>query len=352
MTNNTEKNDQTNTNKLNQANTKAPERKALGRGLAALFNDAQAQGNPHQGTRPSNSVQTGGILARASERGGPARTLPLDQIERNPEQPRKHFDDTKLADLAESIREQGLVQPIVVKKQSDNKYIIVAGERRYRASKLAGLKEIPVFVRDASHTETQNDLASLVENIQREELNPIELAEAYERLLAKKTLTQESLAKKLGVSRVAIANTLRLLKLPEVIRQLVVEGKIKEGHARALLSLPNQDLMEKLAVEIVEAGLSVRDVEARAKDILNPPTQTLTTQVGSLAGSTSLSAGSKSADEVPTKSADILALEEELRRTFGTKVNVKGNGIRGVVEIYYSGSDSMNRIVHLLRASK
>ncbi len=326
---------------------KPNERKALGRGLAALFNDVQSPAP----TSVAASVATGGLISRTSERAGPARTLPLAEIEPNPEQPRKHFNDERLAELAESIREQGLVQPIVVRKVADHKYLIVAGERRWRASKLAGLKEIPVFVRDGSHTETDNDLASLVENIQREELNPIELAEAYQRLLDKKTLTQENLSKKLGVSRVAIANTLRLLKLPESVRHLVIEGKIKEGHARALLSLPNESLMGEMAQQIVEGGLSVRDVEARAKDILTPPTQEIRAQLGSLAPSQGANPANMSPVE-EKKSADLLALEEELRQIFGTKVNIKGNGVRGLVEIYYSGSDSLNRLIHLLRASK
>lgn len=338
-----------NENKLNLANTKNTERKALGRGLAALFNDAQAQANPHPIGQSVNSAQTGGILARASERNAPTRSLNLDLIERNPDQPRKHFNDERLAELAESIREQGLVQPIVVRKESDTKYIIVAGERRYRASKLAGLKEIPVFVRDASHTETQNDLASLVENIQREELNPIELAEAYERLLSKKMLTQESLAKKLGVSRVAIANTLRLLRLPETIRHLLIEGKLKEGHARALLSLPSEELMEKMASEIVDGGLSVRDVEAKTKDLLNPPKQTIVSRIEVLEEN---STTKQLEEEEKQNSPELQSLEEELRRVFGTKVRIKGNASRGVVELYYAGSDSMNRIIHLLRASK
>jgi len=230
--------------------------------------------------------------------------------------------------------------------------LIVAGERRYRASKLAGLTEIPVFVRDDSHTETENDLASLVENIQREELNPIELAEAYERLLEKKTLTQESLSKKLGVSRVAIANTLRLLKLPELIRPLVVEGKIKEGHARALLSLPNEDLMLRLAQETIEEALSVRAVESKIRDILNPPTQTIKAQLGDLSEESMLMAATeKEAKESGRKDPEILALEEELRKLFGTKVQIKGNGTRGMIELFYAGSDSLNRLLHLLRSA-
>lgn len=342
-------NDPTKTNETPKTATTpaAGERKALGRGLAALFSDVQAPSSPYVGA----SSATGGLVSKSSERAGPARSLPLVEIEPNPEQPRKHFASEKLQELADSIREQGLVQPIVVRKVSEGKYTIIAGERRWRASKLAGLKEIPVYVRDVSHTETENDLASLVENIQREELNPLELAEAYQRLLDKKTLTQENLAKKLGVSRVAIANTLRLLKLPETVRPFVIEGKIKEGHARALLSLPTEEMMTKLANDIVEAGLSVRDVEARTKDLLNPPAQNIKVQLGALPGSQGFSPANAPALE-EKKSADILALEEEFRQVFGTKVNIKGNGTRGIVEIYYSGSDSLNRLIHLLRASK
>ncbi len=324
-------------------NSKKPiERKALGRGLAALFNETQAAGNPF----PSGDNQP---LSRHKRQETGAAKVNLQKIKANPDQPRKNFDESKLKELAESIREQGLIQPVVVSKQNDDTYIIIAGERRWRASQMAGLQEIPVYIRDNVHSETENDLASLVENIQREELNPLELAEAYDRLLQKKTLTQESLAKKLGVSRVAIANTLRLLKLPNDIRAYVIDGRIKEGHARTLLSLPNEKSMLEIAEEIVRDALSVRAVESRVRDLLNPPTQNIKVQLGDLSEEAKLMAATEK--EISGKDPEIMALEEELRKIFGTKVQIKGNAGRGMIELFYAGSDSLNRLLHLLRSA-
>jgi ParB family chromosome partitioning protein len=323
-------------------NTGPGERKALGRGLAALFQDVETTAKSQQikgAASNTAAIDAAPVL-------GPGRMLYLSEIERNAEQPRKHFDEAKLQELADSLREQGLVQPIVVKQLATNRYQIVAGERRWRAAGLAGLKQIPAFVRDDSKTETENDLASLVENIQREQLNPIELAEAYERTLKKSELTQEALAKKLGLSRTAIANTLRLLKLPEQIRQMVVEGKLSEGHSRALLSLGSETAMLQMAQRIVEGALSVRDTEG----VVRSSAETRESAGGGASASLAGKAGSAGVET--QKSADLKAVENELREIFGTKVIIKGSDTRGMIELFYTGSDSLDRLVHLLRAAR
>lgn len=315
------------------------ERKALGRGLGALFQDVAT-------TAKTQNVGGAPVTPEAAPVLGPGRMLYLSEIERNSEQPRKHFDETKLQELADSLKEQGVVQPIVVRQVGANRFQIVAGERRWRAAGLAGLKQIPAFIRDESKTETENDLASLVENIQREQLNPIELAEAYERTLKKSELTQEALAKKLGLSRTAIANTLRLLKLPSQVRQMVVEGKLSEGHSRALLSLGSEAQMIQMAQRIVEGALSVRDTEGVVRSSTDAQATPASGVVGTANGKTN-AAGSE-----PQKSADLKALENEFRELFGTKVIIKGNDTRGMIELFYAGSDSLDRLVHLLRGAR
>jgi ParB family chromosome partitioning protein len=321
--------------------TPAQPKRALGRGLSALFQDIEHQ---HGGATPNAAalIPTPAVTAPVAE--GPGRIIPVEWISANPDQPRKHFDEARLQELADSISEQGLVQPIVVKKIGEKQFQIVAGERRWRASQLAGLKELPVFIRDEKAGRVENDLASLVENIQREELNPIELAQAYQRLLASSTMTQDTLAKKLGVSRVSIANTLRLLKLPESIQNLLVAKKLSEGHARALLGLEKAPEMENLAARVIEEAMSVRQLESSIKTLTAIPEQRLNLSLPPLPSS--------EADELPKKSPEILAVEESLRQIFGTKVLVKGNEARGMIELYYSGSDSLNRLLHLLKSAK
>ncbi len=309
-------------------------RRALGRGLSALFQDVDQQ----------VPAPEAAAVVPAPTVSGLGQILELAKISPNPDQPRKHFDEVRLKELADSIAEQGLVQPIVVKKVGPDKYQIIAGERRWRASQLAGLKEIPVFLRDEKHNRLENDLASLVENIQREELNPIELALAYQRLLAGATMTQDQLSKKLGVSRVAIANTLRLLKLPPTVQELVIGKKLSEGHARALLALSSGSEIEALAMQTIEEALSVRQLEQTIKLKTNPlplptpPIQSLPPLPTTIE------------DEGPKKAPEILRVEEDLRQIFGTKVTVKGNESRGMIELYYSGTDSMNRLLHLLKS--
>ena len=208
---------------------------ALGKGLNALFTETAAE----SGSEPEAS-------------------LPIASIVRNPDQPRKSFDETQLSELSDSIKQNGVLQPILVRKKGDM-YEIVAGERRYQASKLAGLKEIPAIVRDIDDAEVFQ--LALIENLQRSDLTPIEEARGYRQLLDTKGLTQEGLAKILSKSRSAIANTLRLMDLPQEIQDMMEEGQITAGHARAILAVPTEEGRIKLAQKVVTENLTVRQTE-------------------------------------------------------------------------------------------
>ena len=302
----------------------APKPKALGRGLAALINPSL----PKSAQTPSTSP-----VAHGAEIPSYAKLemIELALIEPNPDQPRKIFDEERLKELSESLKEQGLVQPIVVRRKG-TKFEIIAGERRWRAAKLAQIQKIPAIIRDDKNTQIQNDLASLVENLQREQLSPLELATAYERTMNSHAMTQEQLASKVGVSRVSVANTLRLLKLPKEVKEMLASGKITEGHARSLLSLEDQKQMGEIAQRIVLKTLSVRDVEQ---------------EVRTAKASKAAQESQQASEQDRQKNA---ALEEELRRIFGTKVLVKNHSGRGTIEIYFTGPDSLHRIIHQIRA--
>lgn len=212
-----------------------PKKAALGKGLNALFTETAAE----SGSEPEAS-------------------LPIASIVTNPDQPRKSFDETQLSELSDSIKQNGVLQPILVRKKG-NKYEIVAGERRYQASKLAGLKEIPAIIRDIDDAEVFQ--LALIENLQRSDLTPIEEARGYRQLLDTKGLTQEGLAKVLSKSRSAIANTLRLMDLPQEVQDMMEEGQITAGHARAILAVPSEEGRIKLAQKVVAENLTVRQTE-------------------------------------------------------------------------------------------
>ena len=208
-------------------------------------------------------------LPETSSDDAAASTLPLREIEPDPAQPRKQFDDDALNQLADSITENGLLQPIAVRpKTLGTGYIIIAGERRWRAARLAGLDEVPVIIKDVS--DEQAAALALIENLQREDLNPIEVAEGCHQLIEKYGLTQETAAKKLGKSRSSVTNSLRLLALPQEVRHKVSEGILSAGHAKVLLGLPTQELMQQAAEEIEANGLNVRQTEALCKKLAKP----------------------------------------------------------------------------------
>ena len=251
------------------------------------------------------------------------RTIPLDRIAPNPMQPRQRFDEVRLAELAESVRQNGLVQPLVVRKNGGG-YTLVAGERRYRAARMAGLESAPAVIMDDIDDARMLELA-LVENIQREDLNPLELAEAYRRLIEQCGLTQIQLAQRVGRSRAAVANHLRLLTLPDSIKRLIAEGRITEGHARALLALDNESHMLEMAERIVSNSLTVREVE----------------QAGPQKRKRRL--------QVKRVSPALTEMEADLKRRLVTAVRIIPGLKKGRIEIEYYGDEDLSRLWQLFR---
>lgn len=249
----------------------------------------------------------------------------ITDIEPNANQPRKSFDDEKLAALAESIKQHGVVQPLIVQQDGDS-YRIVAGERRWRAARRAGLETVPVIVRDLSDRQVME--VALIENLQREDLNPIEEAEAYEKLISEYGMTQEEVASVVGKSRPAITNSIRLLSLDDEIKSRLISGEISSGHARALLSLDDKDLRRKAMQEIIEKGLSVRETERLIKVLSTPKKQ--------------------KARKVPD--AEYQALEERFREVFGTKVMIMNSKKSGKILIEYYSLEELDRIINLVES--
>ncbi len=288
-------------------------RKALGKGINALIPDFE-MGVPE------------------SRENGPAKNteLLIDEISPNRFQPRKYFDDNKLEELVASIRENGVLQPILVQK-SDTGYELVVGERRWRASKKAGLKKIPALIREV--TDAQALELAIIENIHRQDLNPIEEADAYARLADEFALTQEMIAKRVGKSRTAVANTLRLLKLSRNIKEDLISGKISMGHARALLGLDNAGQMEALRKEIFKQDLTVRQIESRVSRLKQ-------------------SVSKKPVSLVSKKNIFIKDLEKEFERRLGTKVDIKPAKKGGKLVVTYYSDDDLDRIKDLIGQSK
>lgn len=288
-------------------------RKALGKGINALIPDFE-MGVPK------------------SHENGPAKNteLLIDEISPNRFQPRKYFDDDKLEELVTSIRDNGVLQPIVVQKVEAG-YELVVGERRWRASKKAGLKKIPAVIREV--TEAQALELAIIENIHRQDLNPIEEADAYARLADEFALTQEMIAKRVGKSRTAVANTLRLLKLSRNIKEDLISGKISMGHARALLGLDNAGQMEALRKEIFKQDLTVRQIESRVSRLKQ-------------------SVSKKPVSLVSKKNIFIKDLEKEFERRLGTKVDIKPAKKGGKLVVTYYSDDDLDRIKDLIGQSK
>ena len=257
-------------------------------------------------------------------------SVEIDRISPNPNQPRKTFNEDALNELTESVREKGVIQPIIVEPQGDGRYVIVAGERRFRAAKRAGLSSIPVIER--TFTENEKLEIALIENIQRDDLNPIEEAEAYLALMNASGLTQDELSHRLGVNRSTIANTVRLMRLPDPMRLSVANGEISAGHARALLALDDNGAREALYQKIVEDGLSVREAEAAVTAVQGAKPRASKPKLPGSAATTQ------------RKSVEIAALEEELVEALGTKVVINGTESRGKIEISFYSLDDLNRV--------
>lgn len=275
-------------------------KRGLGKGLGALI--------------PENEEQAGNSIIE----------IKLTDIEPNDKQPRKEFGDEALTDLAESIKEHGVVQPIIVRKLGGG-YQIIAGERRWRASRLAGSKTIPAIVKDCTNLEVME--LALIENLQREDLNSIEEALAYKSLIEEYKMTQEEISKQIGKSRPAIANSLRLLQLPQEIKNMIAMGKISQGHARALLAIEGDKKQLEIAEKIIEQQLNVRQIEKLAKTEKKKE---------------------KKETELDSYQLEIKQLEERLKTALGTKVVIQHKKDRGKIEIEYYSNDELDRIIEIM----
>lgn len=277
----------------------------LGRGLSALIPDAV---KTHSGERVIN--------------------IPVDNVSPSPYQPRIQIDDESLEELSASIKEKGVVQPIIVRTMGTDRYEVIAGERRLRASKLAGLNEVPAIVKEVNDAEAM--AIAITENIQREDLNAVELARAYQALINQFNFTQEQLAQSLGKSRPAITNILRLLQLPQEIQEYILSDKISMGHARALLSLEDKSLQLTLCKKIMDMDLSVRQTEKLVQKMLQQPKQKKKKPMNNI--------------------AEIEELENRLRKLLATQVKVRHKGNKGKIEIEYYSNDDLERIMGIIEA--
>ncbi len=317
--------------------------RGLGKGLSALMSESYS---------PTAETPRERIAPQRGE-NGTVMTLSLSDIQPGKFQPRDHFDQGALLELAESIRRNGVVQPILVREVSAGKYEIIAGERRWRAANMAGQQKIPVIVRDFNDKKVME--IALVENVQREDLNPLEEAAGYQRLMSEYNYTQEELAVTVHKSRSHIANLLRLLELPEDIRQLLLEGKITMGHARALSGVPNASM---LAEEIVQKGLSVRQTEKMARfgkkgsdeQDTRKPRKTADAHDNRYTSS-SQPAPQSVAFENTHRDPDIMALEETLSENLGLKVSINDRGQSGEIMIAYNSLEQLDEILRRLGGS-
>jgi ParB family chromosome partitioning protein len=304
---------------VNPGDSRGGPKRALGRGLSALIPQASL------GATVSGPVPVSGALP---EQGGVVR-LPLNAIHRDAAQPRKVFDEARLHELAESIKAQGLIQPVLVRRRAGGDYQLIAGERRWRAAELAGLAEIPALVREAS--DAQAFELALVENLQRADLNPIEEAEGYRRLVEEYQLTQEQVSQRVGKDRSTVANALRLLGLPDAVKRLVAEGALDMGHARALLGAAKPGAMVELAEKVAQEQLSVRETERLVRGVRPAPARK---------AAKAAAAGASPAAR---------AMVDELQRLFGTKVHLHDRGGRGSVEIEFFSYEDLDRLLSLFR---
>ncbi|MDR0965310.1 MAG: ParB/RepB/Spo0J family partition protein [Myxococcales bacterium] len=302
------------------ANESSSKRKSLGRGLSALIPSAAS-------AQPTNTFLTSSSEAERQH----VLSIPIEELVRDESQPRQNFDTSKLEELAASIREQGIVQPILARREKGT-YKIIAGERRWRAAQLAGLKEVPVLIRELSSQDAF--VIALIENLQRTDLNPIEEAMGYRRLMEEHGLTQEAVAERVGKNRSSIANALRLLNLPESVKAALISENLNMGHARALLGLADENEISQTALQVIQEHLSVRSTEQLVRKLKNK--------------------SQKAADKAaPTKKEDspqIRSLTEELQRALGTKVRIQEGPStgQGLIEIQFFSYDDLERILDQL----
>ncbi|MFM8912272.1 MAG: ParB/RepB/Spo0J family partition protein [Flammeovirgaceae bacterium] len=293
---------------------------ALGRGLSALLSDTPSEEKLEVEVAAPNALNEGtsGI-----------NEIPVAEIETNPFQPRQYFDEEALNELAESIRVHGIIQPITVRRLARHQYQLISGERRFQASKRAGLQMIPAYVRTANDQQMLE--MALIENIQRENLNPVEIALSYQRLISECNLKQEELGERVGKNRSTVTNYLRLLKLPPDIQIALRDNKISMGHARAIINVENPDSQLYIFKKTLLEDLSVRKVEELARDVMAGHKESIKQK------------------ESTSASKEITQLQGRLSSHFGTKVSVKSDGKKGDIRIPFLSIEDLNRILEILR---
>ena len=304
-----------------------PRKGGLGRGLDAMISETAMKSRPTTKKTAQNKESKKSIEEKKEET---VLIVKMSQIEPNRKQPRKQFDEDGLVELSESIKQFGVLQPLLVQKKDDY-FEIIAGERRWRASKLAGLKEVPVIIKDFSEQEAVE--ISLIENIQRENLNPIEEAAAFKRLMEEFHLKQDTIAERVSKSRTAVTNSMRLLKLDERVQQMLIDEMISTGHARALLSIEDKEMQYGAAMKVFDEKLSVRETEKLVKDVLNPT--------------------EKKQEKKEDSALELIyqQLEEKIKGIVGSKVAIRRkNKDKGRIEIEYYSQDELERIVELLES--
>ena len=316
----------------------AGRKNGLGRGLDALFPDKKTASKENEvkftaklekKTEPAVKVRNVKERTEAPRQKKVPMMIKISMVEPNPNQPRKQFDEDALLELSESVKQYGILQPLLVSDKKDY-YVIIAGERRWRAAKLAGLKEVPVIVKEFSEQELVE--ISLIENIQREDLNAVEEAMAYKRLMDEFHLKQDEIADRVGKSRTAVTNSMRLLKLSAKVQQMLIDEMITAGHARAILAVSDMEKQESLAMRVFDEKLSVRETEKLVKAVLAPPKEN--------------KPHSYSAEDVAYEN-----LEEKMKSIMGTKVLIhRKKNDKGKIEIEYYSRDELERIIDLFES--
>lgn len=301
-------------------------KKALGRGLSALLSD----------NTPDDKLDVD-IQSPAASANAPASgiaEIPVAEIEVNPFQPRTHFDEESLKELSESIKVHGIIQPITVRRLTSNQYQLISGERRFQASKLAGLKTIPAYIRSANDQQMLE--MALIENIQRENLNAIEIALSYQRLISECSLKQEELGERVGKNRATVTNYLRLLRLPPDIQIAVRDNKLSMGHARAIVNVENPEKQLYIFKKILDEDLSVRKVEEIVRELSHKKSEIADVEANKPA---------------PAQSREISQLQSRLSSHFGTRVVVKSDGSKGEIKIPFLSVEDLNRLLDILKLS-
>ena len=304
-------------------------RKALGRGLGAFFPDTDIDGDSADAVSRSISAP---VSNEPADMVNTVIEVPVGNIRPNPHQPRKHFDEIRLQELSASIRQHGLIQPITVRHLGSHRFELISGERRWRATMMAGIDRIPAYVREVN--DNDSIALALIENLQREELNPIEVGQGYQRLIDECEYTQEQVATRIGKNRSTVTNTLRLLNLPAVVQAALRDGKISMGHARALVSVEDADAQEKLLLKAIEEDYSVRQIEEAVRH---------------LAGASRKKRKTLS----PKDQLDIefQEISNRLRKKLSTKVQIRRKGDGGEIRIEYYSADELERLIsHLDRS--